>query len=371
MKNKLAILGASYLQLPLVLKAKEMDIETHCFAWSDGAICRNYCDYFHDVSVTNKEAILKICIKYKINGITTIATDLPMTTISYIAKKMGLVGNSEKTAMNSTHKAIMRSCFEENNVSSPKFLEVSNKNIKVPDNFKLPLIVKPVDRSGSRGISKVEIIDDLENAINFALNESIVGKAIIEEFIEGPEVSVEAISWMGKHFILAVTDKVTTGAPHFVELEHHQPSSLTDENLKKIRQTTLKGLNAVGINYGASHTELKLKSNYNPYIVEVGGRMGGDFIGSDLVPISTGYDYLKGVIEVALNTFHEPIIQHNGFSGVYFLSENTAELSPYFGSDNKFDYKKDLQNTILKIPKNSNDRSGYLIYQSDRKVELL
>jgi biotin carboxylase len=370
MHVKLAIIGASYLQLPLVQKAKEMGVETHCFAWTDGAVCKDYCDFFYDISVTEKETILKICKELNVDGVTTIATDLPMITIAYITQEMGLVGNSFATAVQSTDKAIMRSCFDKEKVSSPKFLDVSSALIELPKVYKLPVIVKPVDRSGSRGVTKVDDIEQLEKAISIALEQSISGRAIVEEFIEGQEVSVETISWKGKHYILAVTDKVTTGAPHFVELEHHQPSDLSSEIIEKIKILTLEGLNAVGITYGAAHTEVKINEEGMPFIIEIGGRMGGDFIGSDLVRLTTGYDYVKAVINVALNIFEEPTMDHSSFAGVYFLADRTAALIPYFKKTNSFDFKKECQNIELKALKNSNDRSGYLIYQSDQKIKL-
>jgi biotin carboxylase len=368
--KKLAIIGASYLQLPLVEKAKQMGIETHCFAWREVAVCEKSADYFYPISILEKEEILKKCIEINIDGITTIATDMAVPTICFVAEKMNLISNSFSSALAATNKWDMRNAFENGYCSSPKFMQISSSDINI-EKLKFPLIVKPVDRSGSRGVSKVITKKELSAAINYAINESFCKKAIIEEYIEGKEVSVETISWNGNHTILAITDKVTTGSPHFVELQHHQPSTLPQYIQDKIKTETIKCLNALQINFGAGHSEFKITSDGDVFIIETGARMGGDFIGSHLVELSTGYDYLKGVINCALNCFEIPNFRENNFSGIYFLSKETEHILPYFYKENIFDVQKEIQSSILKNITNSNDRSGYLIYQDDKKIELL
>ena len=365
--KKLAIIGASYLQLPLVQKAKEMGIETHCFAWPEGAICKEIADYFYPISILEKEDILQKCIEINIDGITTIATDMAVPTICYVAEKMKLISNSFISSMASTNKSEMRIAFKKGNCSGPKFIETNDSKVNIED-FKFPLIVKPIDRSGSRGVTKVMFENELLEAINYAITESFGKKAIIEEYVDGEEVSVETISWKGEHNILAITDKITTGAPHFVELAHHQPSSLPKEIQDKIKTETIKCLNALEVNFGAGHSEFKITPTGDVYIIEVGARMGGDFIGSHLVELSTGYDFLEGVINIALGKHETPILINNNCSGVYFLCKETEQIAPYFNQENDFDVQKEIQNTTLKNITNSNDRAGYLIYQAKNKV---
>jgi len=369
-KQKLAIIGASYLQWPLVETANKMGIETHCFAWEEGAVCKEISDYFHPISVLDKEAILEICQKVKIDGITTIATDIAMPTISFVAEKMNLISNSLQTSLWATNKALMRERFILGNVNSPCFFVVNDQNDMTTRTLNYPVIVKPVDRSGSRGINKVYSSENLSNAVGLAIEESLSNKAIIEEFIEGEEVSVESISWRGEHYILTITDKVTTGEPHFVELEHHQPTAKSKEVIKSIKELTLNALNSLGIEYGAGHTEIKIDNNGSAFIIEVGARMGGDFIGSHLVELSTGYNFLKGVIEVALNKFSLPKMEQSAYSGIFFLSKESEKILPYLGKNNIFDIKKEINTNSLKLLKNSNDRSGYLIYRFTEKIEL-
>ena len=229
-----------------------------------------------------------------------------------------------------------------------------------------------MDSSGSRGVNKINSFSDFENAFEVAVQYSSVKKAIVEEFIEGDEVSVEGLSIDNQHSFLTITDKVTTGAPHFVELSHHQPSQLSPTVQAEIIKTAKASLDALNINNGASHTELKIDENGNVYVIEVGARMGGDFIGSHLVELSTGYDYMKAVINIALNihTSKDITAQFCNYAGVYFLCKENERLLPYFKIKNSFDVTKKIFNTNLVNIKNSNDRSGYLIYKDMKKIEL-
>ena len=317
--KKIAIIGASYLQLPLVLKAKEMELEVHCFAWEEGAVCKPLVDHFYPISTVDKEKILEVCQDVKIDGICTIASDVAAPTVAYVANKMGLVGNSYESAVKANNKYLMRNAFMEAGVPCPQYKMVTSAKDAHSKEWTYPLIVKPTDRSGSLGVTKVLTPNELSLAVEKALSVSFKKEAMVEEFIEGREISVEFISFNGKHYPLQITDKVTTEAPHFVELEHHQPSSLSPEMFEKIYDITKNALNALGITNGASHSEYKITKEGRIAVMEIGARMGGDFIGSDLVNLSTGCDFLKGVIEVALGTFEEPQLTIHKHSGFYFL----------------------------------------------------
>lgn len=365
--RKLAIIGASYLQLPLVKKAAEMGLETHCFAWEAGAVCKEFVNYFYPISIMDKENILEKCRQISIDGIVSIASDAAVPTVSYVAETLGLVSNDFSDALACTDKYEMRTRFFENKVSCPQFLLFTDDITEV--DFKFPVIVKPVDRSGSRGVSKVYYNADLPTAIKRAKDESFARKVIVEEYITGSEVSVETISWQGTHYILAITDKETTGEPFFVELAHHQPSQLPNNVLENIKKETIKSLDALNIKYGASHAEFKITENGNVFAIETGARMGGDFIGSDLVRLSSGFDFVKAVIEIALGLFNPPQKFYNKFSGVYFLSQETKRLLNVFErSTDYFEIKTvNITECNLKKLRCSADRSGYLIYQSDTK----
>ena len=247
-----------------------------------------------------KEEILHECQKIGIDGICTIASDLAAVTVCYVAEKMNLCGNSIQTGLVSTNKHEMRKCFEKNGDPSPKSILVESVADLKNEELHYPLIVKPLDRSGSRGITKVTQMSELESAIERAKEQGFEKKALVEEFAEGKEYSVEFVSWAGKHTFLALTEKFTTGAPGYVETGHIQPANIDEEQLAKVEDTVRHALGSLGIKVGASHSEIKIDNNGNIKIIEIGGRMGGDFIGSHLVKLSTGVDFVEAVIKCAL-----------------------------------------------------------------------
>jgi biotin carboxylase len=370
--RKLAIIGASYLQRPLVEKAKDMGLYTICFAWADGAVCADVADKFYPISIVEKDEILNVCRKENIDGICSVASDVAAPTVAYIAEKLGLVGNSYEAACKANNKYEMRRVFMDAGVPCPRFKKVQLQEGIEPVDLEYPLIVKPVDRSGSLGVAKINNKEGLGIAVEKALEFSFCKQAIVEEYIEGREISVEFISYKGKHYPLQITDKVTTEAPHFVELEHHQPADLSPQMYEKVYALTDKALTALGLTNGASHSEYRITDDGRIFVMEIGGRMGGDFIGSDLVKLSTGYDFLQAVIDVALGSFTEPKFTCKKYAGVYFLCKETERLFPIMQKNER---EKDIvnleiTNSDLKSVTCSADRSGYVIYQSIKKVIL-
>lgn len=369
--KKLAIIGASYLQLPLVEKAREMGLYTLCFAWSQGAVCKDVADVFYPISVKEKEQILAICQQEQIDGVCTIASDVAAPTVAYIAEKMGLVGNSFATAVRANDKSLMRQALSDAGIPCPRYQVVDSFGQLDLKSLSFPVIVKPVDRSGSLGVTRVDDEAGLFPAISIALESSFRHLAIVEEYIEGREISVEFISSGGIHYPLQITDKVTTGSPHFVELAHHQPADLTEEWNAKINELTKRALDALGITSGASHSEYRITDNDQIYVMEIAARMGGDFIGSDLVYLSTGYDFLEGVISVALGAFEVPVFGKNSHAGIFFLCKETSGIYDLI-LEHRLPYivRAVITDEELHEVKSSADRSGYLIYKDDKRIDL-
>ena len=366
--KKLAVIGASYLQLPLVVKARENGLRVLCFARDKDAVCKEAADVFYPISIVEKEEILDICRKEKIDGICTIASDVAAPTVAYVAGKLGLPGNTYEAACRANNKYQMREAFNRAGVPCPQYRMVTGWDASL-NSLPLPLIVKPSDRSGSLGVTKVERVEELQPAVERALACSFKHEAMVEEFVSGREISVEFISCGGKHYPLAITDKVTTEAPHFVELQHHQPSTLPADMYRKIYDITQRALDALGLTDGASHSEYKITPDGRIAVMEIGGRMGGDFIGSDLVHLSTGYDFVQGVVDVALGRFEPPVFGEKACAGVYFLCRETARLQAVMDRADDIPEVVRCEQTDreLRPVACSADRSGYIIYRSERK----
>lgn len=298
--KKLVIIGANDFQNQLILKAKSLGYETHVFAWEDGAVGKDTADYFYPISIIEKEKILDKCRKIMPDGVCSIASDLASITVNYVAEKLGLPCNQTKFTNIQTNKYAMRQALMDVGLPCPKFvLADENFNLSKLDEFKFPIIVKHTDRSGSRNIMKLESTDGVMKAVEEACATSFEHKAIIEEYLDGDEYSMETVSYCGEHHYLATTKKFTTGAPHFIETGHCQPSGLSEEVLTKAKNNIMKALTALHIENSAGHSEFKVDKNGNINIIEIGARMGGDCIGSDLVYLSTGNDFMKMVMDVA------------------------------------------------------------------------
>ena len=366
--KRLAIIGANDFQKQLIIKAKEMGLETHVFAWEEGAVGKEDADYFYPISIREKEEILQKCQEIKIDGICSIASDLAVLTVNYVAEKMGLNSNSIRCSEIATNKYEMRKAFKRNNDPIPKFIEVSQNEDFNISNFSYPIIVKPTDRSGSRGITKINSNEELNAAIKVACKESFEHKAMIEEFIEGKEYSVECISYHGKHVLLAITQKITTGAPHFIETGHNEPADLSDDIKNKIQSIIFHALNSIEIKEGASHSEIKIDDNLNIKIIEIGARMGGDCIGSDLVRISTGYDFTKMVIGVALGNqpdFNKIVEPMRAVVRFIFSKEDIDNCEKMINNGWKLERKYIEQNFDGHIITDSSNRYGYYIMKSN------
>ena len=339
--NNLAIIGASYLQLPLIEKAKEMGFKTHVFAWASNDVGERAADFFYPINVVEVERIARKCEEIGICGVCSIASDLCAITVNYVANKLGLPGNSMICSAKSTNKFLMRTAFKECGDPIPSYILVDEKTDLDKVDLQYPVIVKPTDRSGSRGICKIENGDGLKIAVDHAMSEGFEKKVLIEEYIDGQEYSVEGISYNGKHHILAVTLKYTTGAPRFIETGHMEPAPIDKETYHRISEVVTHALNSLEIENSASHSEIKIDSKGRIYIIEIGGRMGGDCIGSDLVPYATGIDYIKSVIQVACGK--EPDIEPQG-------NTNAVEVRFIFTEEDvKRMEEEKRKNTFLKV----------------------
>lgn len=372
--KKLGIIGASYLQIPVIEKAKEMGLETHVFAWAAGDVGEKTADYFYPISIVEKEEILEKCQQIGIDGICTIASDLAAVTVNYVANAMGLVGNSPECAEISTNKHMMRRAFEKGKDPSPKSILVSGEKDLDGVVLQYPIIVKPTDRSGSRGITKLFSSDGLAEAITYSKEQGFEKKALVEEFAEGTEYSVECISYKGIHHFLAMTKKYTTGAPHFIETGHLEPAPVSEELLEKVKTTVFHALDTLKIENSASHSELKIDENGQIVIIEIAGRMGGDCIGSHLVRLSTGVDFVKAVIELALG--EEPALVPEGKAGAaairyVFSKEDVAVLENIKREHPEYLVEENVQDVLDGEITDSSARYGMYLLKAKQVESLL
>ena len=373
-QRRIAVLGANAPSIPFYRQAKDLGYYIIGIAWAEGAVCKKYCDKFYPISFKDKDEVLRVCREEKIDGITSFSLESALPTVVYVAQSMGLVSNTEECLRLTETKYAQRCAFEQNGIPVPRYYRVENAHDLQVLDLDYPIIVKPLDSGGSQGIMKLNDSSGLAEAFKNAIEHSRSNRAIIEEYVDGREFSVEYLSCKGKHYFVQITDKITSGEPHFIEMAHHQPADISDTVASSIKALVEKALTALKIENSPSHTEVKQNSKGDLYIIEIGARMGGDYITSDLVRLSTGYDMVQGAIELATGNFLPPVVlDPQRFSGVYFYSSLAPDVAGIIRK--RADYPAIVEAEIIEGPlppaKSNADRNGFIIYQSNKEKMVL
>lgn len=303
--KKLLVLAAGLLQIPVIKKAKEMGIFVIAADGDENAIGLKYADKSVVVNITSEDEVLKIAKDEQIDGVIHPCSEVSMNVMGRLNDELGLSGITKEAALRATNKHLMREAFEKAGAPSPKSFcyEDSEEAWTCFDTlFTDSAILKPSRNSGSRGITKIhkdiskeDFIDSFERARIESRDKSVM----LEEFIEGPEFSVEIIVWNHRVNVLTITDKKTTEEPYFVELGHNQPSIFPPEIQNEVKTAAIAGVKALNVNNCACHAEIKVQKG-KAYIMEIGARLGGDFISTELTPLSTGIDMVAAAINCAL-----------------------------------------------------------------------
>lgn len=297
--KRLMVMGAAIEQIPGIKKAKEMGYEVAVIDYNSKALGIPLADKFYNVSTIDPEGVYKSAKDFGADGFLTLATDLPVRAVAYASEKLGIPGISQYTALLATDKGEMIKVLKEHNVESPWYYIINSlEELKEKGKqITYPCIMKPTDNAASRGVVLIHNYESLIESYDYSKDQSHSGQIIIEEYMEGPEVSVEILSYKGKIYVLQITDKLTSGAPHFVEIGHNQPSLLDVAIQDRIRDVASKAVKALGIVNGPAHVEIIVTKD-GPKIVELGARLGGDCITSHLVYLSTGIDMIKETVKV-------------------------------------------------------------------------
>lgn len=381
--KKIMILGGGILQLPGIQQAKAMGLDVVVADMNPEAVGFAVPDVHREiVSTIDTPAVLEAARRHKIDGIMTLASDMPMRTIAVVAKELGLVGIDEQTAMNTTNKAVMRRCLYEHGVPVPKFFRIADEAalLTAYREFRGKVIIKPADNSGSRGVVQLPAAVDertLLEAYAYSKQSSRCGDVVLEEFMEGPEVSVESITVNGECHVVQITDKLTTGAPYFVEMGHSQPSALPADVREAIADVARRATYAVGIQNGPAHTEIMVTAE-GPKVVELGARLGGDNITTHLVPLSTGVNMVDCCIRIALGMAPDLQPKLSCGSAIRYVKNQHGVIRAIDGLDTakqvphvqQVSIVHGVGDTVGEI-KSSVDRVGFVIAQADTASEAV
>lgn len=378
MAKKMMILGASALQVPAIKKAKEMGYEVILVDYDPEAVGFALADVKLVVSTLDQEEVLRQAFIYEPDVVITSTSDGPVRTAAYVNERLGKQPDlAYEDSLCATIKNYMRDRLKENHVPIPRYFTVHNEKEFLEAIQEMPgdMIVKPADNAGSRGVillKKDPVSGRMEpsNALEvyaYSKGNSRNGIVMVEEFMEGEEVSVESMTVNGETTVIAITDKMTTPPPYFVELGHVEPSHHPLLLQEQIKEVTKKAVSAIRLQNGPAHTEIKLTKE-GPKIVELAARLGGDFITSRLVPLSTGVDMVGnsvilatgGKIDLENKVSQGAAIRFiPGEKGIIRNIYVPAELEKSQGVEEIVLYKK--PGDCVDGTKSSNDRVGHVI----------
>lgn len=363
MNKKILVLGAGIMQIPVIKKISELGYTSIVADFAADAPGFKFSDNNHIVSTLDYEGILSIAKKERVDGILT-TSDAPVRVVAKVAKQLGFNAMSEETAEICTNKLKQRILFKENNVGSPDFVIVHSSSRDISFSS-FPCIVKPIDSSASRGVSIAKNADDLRNAIDYAFEFSKSETVLVEQFIEGREFSVETFTQNNETTVVSITEKHLLDNGYFVENTHIEPANITDCENELIKKEVMNAIASIGLDNAPSHTEVKLW-NGKVYIIEIACRLGGDYITSDLCPLSTGVDMLENLVKVSVGEKVNVSHKKTKCAAVQFINNFNYESCKLYIELNKDNIVRyEIQPYSDKTIKNSLDRLGYIIIEGD------
>ena len=300
-QRTLLVLAGGPFQLPLIHAAKRRGLRVVLFDGSPDAVGFAHVDEGHVVDIADPAASVEAARRVNPDGVAAIVNEVSVTTTAAIAAALGLPGLDPETAANCTDKFRMRGCFERTGLPVPRYEAVSTleEATRACERIGFPMVVKPVDSSGSRGVRRVESPAALPEALALALSNSRQRRAILESFLDGTECTVETFTVDGRTHVLGMSDKVHLPFPHCVSISLHYPPFFDEATRGAIAAAAIAAIDATGMRNGPGHVEV-IVTPAGPVVVEVAARGGGYRIFSDILVRISGVDPVEAVIDLAM-----------------------------------------------------------------------
>lgn len=295
------------MQLPAIRIAKSRGWRVIIADGNPEAIARGRADHFELVDLKDREGLLAVARRYAestpLDGVFTAGTDFS-SSVAWVAEKMGLPGIPYAIAMRATDKSLMREAFSQAGVPSPRFTcwtGAGEPASILHDGLVFPLVVKPVDNMGSRGVKRVEDEAALAEACRAALRLSRSSRVIVEQFMEGRELSLDAVVYRGQVTVCGVADRHIFFPPSFVEMGHTMPTDLDRDAIREAEEVFIAGIRAIGIENGAAKGDIKLTPG-GPMIGEIAARLSGGYMSGWTFPLSSGVEVTEAALNIAMGS---------------------------------------------------------------------
>jgi biotin carboxylase/isopentenyl diphosphate isomerase/L-lactate dehydrogenase-like FMN-dependent dehydrogenase len=305
MQKTILIIGAGILQTPAIRMARDLGLRTVVTDYNPNAYGMKFADFPIVMSTRDVDGTVRVAKEFtsklaKLDGVITIGTDASLT-VAAVQHALDLPGNRIDVAEATTNKIKMRRRLEEGGIPQPKFFPCWSYDDVVDASKKLgfPFVIKPADNMGARGVMKVKGPEVIRFAYERAKNASPRGEIICEGFMDGPELSIDALVWDGQIFITGVADRIIEFPPYFVETGHIMPTNLPKEKVNDALEVFKQGVRVLGIEVGAAKGDIKITES-GAMVGEIASRLSGGFMSAYTYPYSTGVNLIQSAINIAM-----------------------------------------------------------------------
>jgi len=305
--ESILILGAGLMQIPAIKTAHNMGYRVYTADVNPDAPGIEYADGFCNIDLKDHRGIADEAVRLRkdenLAAVFTAGTDFS-STVAYAATAAGLPGIDYTTAMTASNKILMRRAFREAGVPSPEFYPVRNveEALEACMNLDFPVVIKPVDSMGARGVVRINRIEDESGiiaAVETAVASSRSSEAIVEEFIDGPEFSLDALVYDGEITICGIADRHIYFPPYFIEMGHTIPSSAPEEVQAAVIDVFIRGIKAIGITSGAAKGDIKYSYRKGAMVGEIAARLSGGFMSGWTFPYQSGINLTEAALNIA------------------------------------------------------------------------
>jgi biotin carboxylase len=306
-KESIFILGAGIMQMPAIKAGKNLGYRVFVADVNPDAPGIVQADAFSEIDLKDYRAIADEAVRLRkeenLAAVFTAGTDFS-STVAYSAVKAGLPGIDYSVSLAASNKILMRRAFYEAGVPSPSFYPVKNEveAFEACEKLEFPVVIKPVDSMGARGVVRIDSIDDVSavrEAVCNAVDASGTSEALVEEYIDGPEFSLDALVYNGKITICGFADRHIFFPPYFIEMGHTMPTKVPADMQRDVIDVFCRGIRALGIDNGAAKGDIKYSSGKGAMIGEIAARLSGGFMSGWTFPYHSGINLTEAAVKIA------------------------------------------------------------------------